>query len=83
LPSIKVEKWEDRTLARARRAASAEGEIGVRSTKARAASICIRPRTMAGVRVKRGEQMGDGILNYFQDLVHHNESLKSYKMSRI
>jgi hypothetical protein len=63
LPSMKVEKWEDRTLAR--RATFAEGESGVRSTKARAASICIRPRAMAGVRLKRGDQMGDGISNLF------------------
>ena len=66
---MKVEKWDARTRARARRAAYAEGGSGVRSTKARAASICIRPRAMAGVRVKRGDQMGDDISNYFQDLV--------------
>ena len=54
---MKVEKCAARTRAWARSSASAEGERGVWSTKARAASICIRPRAMEVVMEYLGVQV--------------------------
>lgn len=68
---MKVEKCAARTRARARSSASAAGVRGVLSTRARAASICIRLQAMVGVRVKRGDQEGN-LINVLPWILNRN-----------